>query len=119
MGEPPVVEALLARHASGPTMGHMRGWEAFGVAPKGNGYRGDDDPMVRRLGSACGRDPDAHGKLDDWPEPELHGGIAGFHLSTHADDIGGAYLHVYGPNRDAVEACWYRVAALIPLDVWP
>lgn len=102
----------------------MRGWEAFGVAPIGKPrprWRGDEDVTVRRIGTnrvhphlIDGREDE----LEDWPDGELHAGVAGFHVGAYADEIGGSFVQVWGPDRDAVEECWRRVAALIPLDVW-
>lgn len=88
-----------------PSSSPMRGWEAFGVATMLDAV---EPPSVRELPGS-----------EDWPAGELHGGIAGFRVEAYADDTQGAYVHVWGPDRDAVTACWHRVADLIPLDVWP
>lgn len=108
----------LRRHQDGG-LSVMRGWEAFGVAPRGRGYAGHDDPIVRRLGTSSVHPDVPAGAVEDWPAPELHEGIAGFTVSCYADDPAGAFVKVWGPDRDAVEAMWHRVAALIPLEVWP
>lgn len=101
---------------------HMRGWEAFGVAPPGLSLSGPE-PTVRRIGTNHGRPeltPKEEAALEDWPDPEVFGGIAGWSLSAWGDDTAGAYIRVWGPDRDAVAACWDRVAVLVPLaGAWP
>lgn len=102
----------------------MRGWEAFGVAPLGlprPRWREDEEVTVRRIGTnrvhpnlLDGREAE----LEDWPSDEVWAGVAGFQIGAYADDRSRSFLQVWGPDRDAVEACWRRVAALIPLDVW-
>ncbi len=114
-----VDRALEAKRSSSGSA--MRGWEAFGVAPVELGYRDEKGPTVRRLGTDTVRvtlTPQQERELEDWPEAELHGGVAHISISAWGDDIRGAYVKVAGPDRDAVEAAWHRVAALIPLDVW-
>lgn len=83
----------------------MKGWETFNAVP------GATPPISRAL----------TGRLD-WPDSEVHGGVACIQITSYGDSIGGAFVSVCGPDHAAVEACFARtVAALDALlgVVWP
>ena len=61
------IERLRRHHDGGLSV--MRGWEAFGVAPRGRGYAGHDDPIVRRLGTSSVHPDVPAGAVEDWPAP--------------------------------------------------
>lgn len=95
---------------------HMKGWEAFGCTGQ--------EPIVRRLGIVTfgkkgtgpggERDPattEERPGTDPWGVGEVSKGVAGVHLSTHADDQKGAYLHVVGTEKEDVETRWRAIDA--------
>jgi hypothetical protein len=99
---------------------HMRGFEAFGCV--GDRYDAGTEtpwhspnPEVRPLGTVTF---DKRGEItmrldddqEDWPDSELHNGVAHIEISASADDPNGCFLSVVGPDRDAVEAAWHRAA---------
>lgn len=109
---------------------HMRGFEAFGCV--GPTYADRDpavfgeNPTVRPLGTVTfAKNGDIVMRVDDdqedWPDAELHHGVAHISISASADDPSGCFLSVCGPDRDAVEAAWHRAAAgfeAIAAQVW-
>lgn len=75
------------------------GWRLFGVVAPGR----LDHPSVEMLVD----------QKYDWPPAEVHNGVAGFRVDVWADDPAGAYLRVWGPDRDAVEVTFDSLAAAV------
>lgn len=90
------------------------GYEAFGALPIRDG---EVAPVVRQLGTGHLRPATFVPAECDWPDAELHNGVAHIEISLHADDTRGAFVHVAGPDRQAVEECWKRVEALLGGDL--
>jgi hypothetical protein len=74
-------------------------WQAITSCAAGEEPR---PPIVRPLDTTDGR--------YDWPDDEVHHGIAGIRIDLHGDDPDGALVKVHGRTREAVEACIQRVA---------
>jgi hypothetical protein len=81
---------------------YVEGWECFGVLPD------DGDPRncltSRRMEKV------------DWPEAEVTAGLnrVKIELSSYGDDGGEtAFVHVWGTDRNRVEAAWRRAALLV------
>lgn len=91
---------------------HMKGWEAFGITGSA--------PTVRQLGVGYkGTDPPG---TTPWGSGEVKLGVAGIHLSTHADYTDGAYIYVVGTTREDVEARYHTAAdafAHVQAMLWP
>lgn len=99
-----LAEAQTAvRRLSGES--HMAGYECFGTE--------DKTPTLRKLGSVHFLKGGAiqmipYADAEDWPESEVHNGVATISVSSYGDHPGGAYIYVSGPDQLAVSKAWDR-----------
>jgi hypothetical protein len=86
---------------------YTEGWEVFGVLPRPEAW---SEPTSRRMGTPI-----------EWPEAEVTGGInhVKVELSAYGDDGGSSvFVHVWGTDRERVEAAWKRATLLVSKDLF-
>jgi hypothetical protein len=78
-------------------------WEAFTIVCADGSRPRTGDTIVRPL----------QGDAYNWPDGEVHNGIAGWRIDCHGDDPAGAFVTCWGRSASAVCMCLDRLMQFV------